>query len=76
MLRIDLMCFSDETPYLIEIDSNGEQVVHANSLHRCRKFDKLISWAEDYIVEPYNATLELLKHADTHYEKNSSVSGS
>jgi hypothetical protein len=76
MIRIDLMCFSDETPYLIRINSNGDEVVHPDSLHRCRKFEKLIDWAEDHIVEPYNATLELIKHVDAHYEKNPSVSGS
>ncbi|KIM96589.1 hypothetical protein OIDMADRAFT_63637, partial [Oidiodendron maius Zn] len=44
MLRIDLMCFADETPYMISIDNYGEEVVHINSLHRCRKFDRLIDW--------------------------------
>jgi hypothetical protein len=73
MLRIDLMCFSDETPYLIQVDGNGEEEVCTSTLHRCRKFDKLIDWAEDHIVEPYNATLELKKHADEHYEKNQST---
>lgn len=67
------MCFSDETPYLVQVDENGEEVVWTNTFHRCRKFEKLIEWAEEHIVEPYNATLELIKHADEHYEKNHST---
>lgn len=73
MIRIDLMCFSDETPYLIIIENNGNEAVQANALHRCRKFEKLIAWAEKHVVEPYNATMELLKHADRHWENNASV---
>ncbi|KAH8807267.1 hypothetical protein F5884DRAFT_880153 [Xylogone sp. PMI_703] len=73
MLRIVLMCASDETPYLIESNRNGDEVVYPNSQRRCRNFQKLIDWAEEHVVEPYNATQELRKHADTHYEKNSSV---
>lgn len=68
-LRINLMCFSDETPYLIQVDETGNEVIYADSLHRCRNFEKLIEWAKEHVVEPYNATLELKKHADTHYEK-------
>ncbi len=68
------MCFSDETPYLIRVDEGGEEVVEMSSLHRCRKFEKLMDWADNHIAEPYNATVELIKHADQHYEKETSVS--
>jgi hypothetical protein len=73
MLRIDLMCFSDETPYLIRREDNGDEVVQADSMHRCRKFENLIDWAEKHVVEPYNTTLELVKHKNAHWENNSSV---
>lgn len=75
MMRIDLMCYSDETPYLIKFDDVGDEVVETNSFHRCRNFEKLIDWANSHILEPYNATEELMKHADTHYEKGAPVSG-
>jgi len=73
MLRVDLMCYSDETPYLIRVEENRDEVVDLNSYHRCRKFEKLIAWANDHIVEPYNATEELMKHADEHFEKHKPV---
>jgi hypothetical protein len=75
MLRIDLMCFSDETPYPIEIDAGGKEVVRTDTLHRCRKFEKLMDWADIHVVEPYNATMELVKHADEHFEKPSAHHG-
>ncbi|GAM38565.1 hypothetical protein TCE0_033f09385 [Talaromyces pinophilus] len=68
MLRIDLMCFADDTPYLIKVEESGHESVEATTKHRCRNFEALIDWAKAYVVEPYNATAELIKHKDEHYD--------
>lgn len=68
------MCWSDETPYPIELNEEEEEVANPSAMRRCRNFQSLIDWAEDHIVEPYNATVELAKHADEHFEKNMTAS--
>lgn len=60
-IRINLMCNVDVTPYLIEERGDGENVVRTDGLYHCRKFDKLVEWAEEKIVRPYNVTAERLR---------------
>ncbi|PCG89627.1 Protein of unknown function DUF3328 [Penicillium occitanis (nom. inval.)] len=51
-LRINLMCTADVTPYLIEINPArrlGEDP-NFNTLHKCRKWDKLVEWAKEHEV--------------------------
>ena len=74
MLRVDIMCIADDTPYLVEIRSNSEEIPrHDAFIHRCRNFEKLIDWANEHVVEPYNATQELIKHKDEHFDQNNTA---
>jgi hypothetical protein len=55
------MCNVDVTPYLIEERDDGEAVVRTDGLYHCRKFDKLVQWADEKIVHPYNLTAERIR---------------
>jgi hypothetical protein len=60
-IRINIMCNVDVTPYLIEERDDGEAVVRTDGLYHCRKFDKLVQWADEKIVHPYNLTAERIR---------------
>lgn len=61
VLRINLMCTVDVTPYLIEVRDGQIDVVRTDGLYHCRNFNKLVEWAEENIVHPYNITQERIR---------------
>jgi hypothetical protein len=51
-LRRFIMCVGDVTPYLIKVNPNrlsGEDP-DFETLHKCRKYDKLVDWIKDNAV--------------------------
>lgn len=74
-LRINLMCNADTTPYLIEVMDGGKRVVRTDALYRCRKFDNLVQWANENIVQPYNVTEERIKTLEEEARRKTAPSG-
>lgn len=60
VLRINLMCRADVTPYLIEEYDDGSTAVRTDALYRCRNFEGLLDWTNKNVVAPYNVTHERL----------------
>ena len=61
-IRLNLMCIGDVTPLLVKIDPsspNGESP-DFDTLHKCRKFDKLQEWMKGHVVS------DKLEHSKSH----------
>jgi hypothetical protein len=53
-LRLSLMCYSDVTPMLFEVDPsipNLGRKADFNVHHKCRNFDKIVDWAQENKVK-------------------------
>ncbi|KAK2779161.1 hypothetical protein CKAH01_11420 [Colletotrichum kahawae] len=58
-IRLNLMCAGDVTPFLVTLDPQNKlgESPDFETLHRCRKFDKLAEWSKSHV-----ASHELLKN--------------
>lgn len=52
-LRLDLMCYGDITPVLIEYDEHRAvgRTADFSVHHKCRNFDKIVDWVKENGVE-------------------------
>ena len=67
------MCTVDVTPYLIEVRDGQIDVVRTDGLYHCRNFNKLVEWAEENIVHPYNITQERIRAIEEVKKQNSFI---
>ncbi|TDZ21043.1 Cyclochlorotine biosynthesis protein O [Colletotrichum orbiculare MAFF 240422] len=58
-IRLNLMCAGDVTPFLVTLDPQNKlgESPDFETLHRCRRFDKLAEWSKSHV-----ASHELLKN--------------
>jgi hypothetical protein len=54
-LRGAFMCRADVTPILFELHSEGKTGIDLPTIHSCRGFGDILSWASEHIVEPTTA---------------------
>ncbi|KAF4625984.1 hypothetical protein G7Y89_g12177 [Cudoniella acicularis] len=47
-LLININCWSDVTPFLLEYTGHG--LVKRGAQHRCKRFDKLVDWVNDHVA--------------------------
>jgi len=48
-LRLSLMCYSDITPVLVEVDHTKRlgRKADFNVHHKCRNFEKIVNWVDE-----------------------------
>ena len=68
-LRKTLMCSGDTTPYLIMLtpERPGGESPDFNTLHRCRKMEKIQRWSEANSLIPMGSELDGYMFANSVY---------